>query len=460
MALWKPHLHSDAGSKYLGIIQALESDIYAGRVQPGDRLPSQRAIAEQLQVDLTTVTRAFNEAKRRGLLEGNKGGGTYIRDSLQQQLTAEKLLKLDLSMNNPPQPVAANLSQRLSDGVAALMTDQRRMLQLHYQDAAGNPADRDAAASWLQTKQPGVSADRVLIACGAQSALYGICKQLLPAGSELFTPEYTYPGLKAVANELDVTLTAIACDDEGIVPSAFEQACEQHTAKVLYLIPTMDNPTAVTMPLKRRQALVEIARRHQISIIEDDPYSPLKLDAPTNFVALLPELTWHIATLSKSATPALRVAFVITPDSLCRRELASVLRASSLMAPPLMCALVTRWIYDGTLDELATAIREENNQRQQRAAALLADYQFHADPDGHHLWLILPAQWQADQFAREAQSHGVSIVPVNEFAITPTPIQAVRVSLGLALDMEALSRAVGILARLLAQTQSSERAVV
>jgi len=460
MALWNPHLHSDAGSKYLGIVQALESDIYAGRVQPGDRLPSQRAIAEELQVDLTTVTRAFNEAKRRGLLEGNKGGGTYIRDSLQQQLVAEKLLKLDLSMNNPPQPVTANLSQHLSDGIAALMTDQRRMLQLHYQDAAGNPADREAASSWLQSKQLVVTTDRILIACGAQSALYGICKHLLPAGSELFTPEYTYPGLKAVANELDITLTAIACDEEGIIPAAFELACEQHMAKVLYLIPTIDNPTTVTMPLKRRQALAEIARRFQISIIEDDPYSALKHDAPTPFVSLLPELTWHIVTLSKSATPALRVAFVITPDSQRCRELASVLRASSLMAPPLMCALVTRWIYDGTLGELAAAIREENNQRQQRVAALLADYTFSADPDGHHLWLTLPAQWQAEQFAREAQSHGVTIVPVGQFAITTTPIQAVRVSLGLALDMDALNRAIGILTQLLAQTQIPERAVV
>jgi DNA-binding transcriptional MocR family regulator len=460
MALWKPHLHRDAGSKYLGIVQALESDIYAGRVQPGDRLPSQRAIAEELQVDLTTVTRAFNEAKRRGLLEGNKGGGTYIRDSLQQQLAAEKLLKLDLSMNNPPQPAAANLSQRLSDGIAALMTDQRRMLQLQYQDAAGNPADRDAAASWLQSKQLDVTTDRLLIACGAQSALYGICKQLLTAGSELFTPEYTYPGLKAVAKELGITLKAIACDEEGIIPSAFEQACEQHAARALYLIPTIDNPTAVTIPLKRRQALAEIANRYQVSIIEDDPYSSLKHDAPTPFVALLPELTWHIVTLSKSATPALRVAFVVTPDGQRCRELASVLRASSLMAPPLMCALVTRWIYDGTLGELAVAIREENNQRQQRVAALLAGYEFSADPDGHHIWLRLPAQWQAEQFAREAQSHGVSIVPVSQFAITNTPIQAVRVSLGLALDMEVLNRAVGILSQLLAQMQSSERAVV
>jgi DNA-binding transcriptional MocR family regulator len=460
MALWKPHLHRDAGSKYLAIVQALESDIYAGNVQPGDRLPSQRTIAEELQVDLTTVTRAFNEAKRRGLLEGNKGGGTYIRDSLLQQLAAEKLLQLDLSMNNPPQPADAYLSQRLSEGVAALMTDQRRMLQLQYQDAAGNPADRDAAASWLQSRQAGVTADRVLIACGAQSALYGICKQLLPAGSELFTPEYTYPGLKAVAKELAISLTAIACDDEGLIPAAFEQACQRSSAKVLYLIPTIDNPTAVTMPLTRRQALADIAKRYQITIIEDDPYSPLKPDAPTNFVALLPELTWHIATLSKSATPALRVAFVITPDTQSRSELASVLRASSLMAPPLMSALVTRWIYDGTINELATAIRQENNQRQQRVASLLANYDFRTDPDGHHLWLTLPEQWQAELFAREAQSHGVSIVPVSQFAITTNPIQAVRVSLGLALDLEALSRAVGILSQLLAQTQLSERAVV
>lgn len=460
MALWVPSLNQDTGKKFLGIVQALEADIYAGRIKPGDRLPSQRAIAEALKVDLTTVTRAFNEARRRGLVEANKGGGTYIRDSVQQQLMADKLGLLDLSMNNPPQPAAANLQQRLPEGIAGLIADQRRMLQLHYQNSAGNLADREAAAFWLQKKVQGLGADRVLIAAGAQSALFAVCRHLLKAGSKLLTPAYTYPGLKAVAAQLNIDLMPLQSDEQGIVPEAFQQACQSRDVEALYLVPAMDNPTAITMPLRRRQALAEIARQHGIAIIEDDPYSPLQSAPLPAFAELLPEQTWHIATLSKCATPALRVAFVITPDAVSVQSLATILRATNLMAPPLMCALVTRWIYDGSLDDIAIAIRQENNLRQQLIAELLPQHDYTADKDGHHIWLRLPAHWHADEFAREAHSQGVTIVPASHFAITDIPLQAVRVSLGLAVDSEALSQAVQILARLLAQTQQTERAVV
>lgn len=460
MTIWQPHLQAEAGKKYLGIVRALESDIYAGHIKPGDRLPSQRTIAEVLQVDLTTVTRAFNEARRRGLVEGNKGSGTYIRDSVQQQLIAEKRSMLDLSMNNPPQPESAQLQQRVPEGIAGLIADERRMLQLQYQDSAGNPADREAAVYWFQQHKTEVDVDRVLIAAGAQSALFAICKCLVPADSTLLTPEYTYPGLKAVATQLGIKLQALNCDAEGISPEAFEAACLAGDAKAVYLIPALDNPTTFTMSLSRRQALADIALRHQIAIIEDDPYSPLQTQSIASFASLLPAQTWHIATLSKCATPALRVAFVTTPGKQQSIQLAAVLRATNLMAPPLMCALVTRWIYDGTLDAIAKAIRLENNQRQQLAARLLAGHCFAADKDGHHIWLTLPSHWQADAFASAAYSQGVTIVPSSQFAITQTPIEAVRVSLGIATDSDALKQPLSILVNLLSQTGQPQRVVV
>lgn len=460
MALWQPHLQTGSGKKYLGIVQALESDIYAGRVKPGDRLPSQRAIAEVLQVDLTTVTRAFNEARRRGLVEGNKGRGSFIRGAVEKKLMSDKQALLDLSMNNPPQPASANLQQRVPEGIAGLIADQRRMLQLHYQDSAGNPDDREAAAHWLQAKVANLNAERVLITGGAQSALYAICHHLIKQKESLATAEYTYPGLKAVSKQLDCQLLPIATDASGIIPQAFEESCQTHQIKALYLIPALDNPTTTTIPLARRKQIVEIARRYSVALIEDDPYSPLQTNPVESFASLMPELTWHIATLSKCATPALRVAFIITPDVSDVENLADIIRATQLMAPPLMCALVTRWIYDGSLDDIAVAIRQENNARQKLAASLLEGHNYQADKDGHHLWLQLSDSWQAEAFAAQAEKLGVTIVPSSSFAITNKPIDAVRVSLGLAADLAALTEALTILKRLLSQTQRLSRAVV
>jgi DNA-binding transcriptional MocR family regulator len=459
MNLWQPHLTSEAGSKYLGIVQALESDIYAGRVKPGDRLPSQRAIAEALSVDLTTVTRAFNEARRRGLVEGNKGRGSFIRGTVENKLISDKQALLDLSMNNPPQPAAANLQQRLPDGIAGLIADQRRMLELHYQESIGNLADREAAAHWLKSKVPSLQSERVMITAGAQSALFVICRHLLQANDYLATAEYTYPGIKSVAKQLGCQLTAVHCDEDGIIPDAFEKCCQSQAPRALYLIPSIDNPTTVTIPLARREQLVDIARRYKVAIIEDDPYSSLQAKPLTNFAELMPELTWHIATLSKCATPALRVAFVITPKAADTKAVAEIIKATHLMAPPLMCALVTRWIYDGSLNQIAQAIREENNARQQLAVSILKNYQFQTDPDGHHLWLQLPAGWQADEFAEQAERLGVTIVSSSSFAITSLPLEAVRVSLGVSADLAALTEALEILVSLLSQHRHKSSAV-
>src|ERR1700749_4294421 len=107
MSLWRPRIVETARMKYLGIVEALEADARAGRVRPGDRLPPHRAIAEALNVDLTTVTRAFNEARRRGLVDAQAGRGTFISENFEPGPGAGTFggaLPVRLSMNAPPQP--------------------------------------------------------------------------------------------------------------------------------------------------------------------------------------------------------------------------------------------------------------------------------------------------------------------------------------------------------------------
>ena len=460
MSSWEPHILTTAGKKSLGIVEALEADIYAGILKPGDRLPAQRLIADKLNVDLTTVTRAFNEARRRGLVEGNAGRGSFVRHGVEKKLLADKLATLDLSMNNPPQPCSVNLQQLISEGIAGVISDQRRMLQLQYQECIGNPEDRDAAAFWLRHKVQDLSAERVIISSGAQTALFAICKHLLAVGDGVATAHYTYPGLKAVAEQQSFHLFAVASDEAGMLPSALAECCQQNTIRALYLIPALDNPTTISMPLDRRLALIEVAKRYGLAIIEDDPYSPLQSQTIASFAELLPEKTWHIATLSKCATPALRVAFVIVPDMSSLQALSTIIRATLLMAPPLMTALVTRWIYDGTLQNIASEIRRENNKRQSLAATILSEFSFVADQDGHHIWLTLPDNWQANDFAMAAERLGVNIVPGQRFAVEKTTEETVRVSLGLAVDHQALAEALGILKSLLSQMLPASRAVV
>lgn len=463
MRLWKARIEADAKAKYLGIVEALEADIYAGYVKAGDKLPTQRQVAETLGVDLTTVTRAFNEARRRGLIDATTGRGSYVRQQVEASLIShisETRPLLDLSMNNPPQPESAGLQQHIPQGIARLISGADRVLQLHYQDSAGNPHDRSAAAAWLAQTIHHVSSEKTLITSGAQAALYAILHCLAKAGDRIACGEYVYPGLKSAAQQLQLPLQPLTMDDEGVIPEAFEQACRQENIKAIYLVPSMDNPTTATMSVERRQQIVRIANDYDINIIEDDPYSPLATTQITALMDLAPHRTWHIRTLSKCITPALRLAYVIAPGTSQALGLANVLRAISVMASPLMSALVTRWMQEGRIDRFAEAIREENRQRQQIAGNLLTGMDFRNHPEGHHIWLRLPPHWQASAFAEQATVLGVSVVACNHFGFSEHQRQAVRLSLGLSPDHASLAQAISILRSLLVQPASASHPII
>lgn len=459
--MWKPWLIESARMKYLGIVEALEADIRSRRIVAGERLPAQRAIADALEVDLTTVTRAFNEARRRGLVDAQAGRGTFVREKLDDNTSIEQAHPLiDLSMNIPPQPPEFDFRSMFSHGVAAILGSPRGLLRLHYQESAGAEPDRRAAADWLGRRFEGLGHDRIVVSAGAQSALFAICEVLLGRGDVVVAGAMTYPGLKAVAAQKGLVLEPLAMDEQGIVPDSFEKACTEKGPKALYVIPSIDNPTTATLSEDRRRILASLAKRYGVFIIEDDPYAPLCPERIVSMTELASDITWHIATLSKCATPALRVAYVVAPNSAKALRLADALRATTLMAPPLMSALASRWIAEGALDEIARGIRRENFERQKIAATILGDADFAADPHGHHLWLPLPAHWRAPAFAEHADRVGVSIVPSTAFAVAARPIEAVRLSLGVAPDRGALEDGLTQIACLLAEPPFAARAVV
>ena len=458
--MWTPRLSDGAKMKYLGIVDALEADIQSGRVSRGDRLPAQRAIAEALDVDLTTVTRAFNEARRRGLVSAQAGRGTFIADAPRSGIAGPQNLLIDLSMNIPPQPQDADLQRLIPDTLRDILASPTGMLHLHYQESTGAEPDRVAAVRWLGGRIEGLSPERLVVSAGAQSALFAISDLLLRRGDVVAAGAMTYPGLKAVAIQKGLAIAPLAMDADGILPDAFEKACRDRSVKMLYVIPSIDNPTTATLPEARRRALADIARRHDVVIVEDDPYAVLLPEPAVTLAALAPDITWHIATLSKCVTPALRVAYVAAPSAHAARALASVLRATMLMAPPLMSALASRFIATGRLDAIAASIRGENRARQAIAAKILGPMDYAADPNGHHLWLSLPAHWRAADLAEHADRAGVSIVPALAFATLAHPAEAVRISLGVAPDREVLEEGLCLLAGLIAQPLPGTRAVV
>ena len=452
---WTPALKEKEGPVYLAIAEAIATDIADGRLRPGTRLPAQRALADVLDIDFTTVTRAYAEARKRGLVEGRVGHGTYVRLKQKQPEPASGR-PVDVSMNLPPRFEDAALEARMEGGIAAVAAEGPDLF-LTYQDPAGASSDRHAGVQWLAPRLPDLSADRIVICPGAQGAMVAALSLLAQRGDTVCAESLTYPGFLALTAHLGIQVVPVAMDAEGLLPDRFEAVCKSHKPKALYCTPTLHNPTTATVPLPRRKQIVEIARRYGVRIIEDDAYGALPRDPVAPLASLAPDCVYHIAGLSKCLSPALRTAYLVLPDSRIAARAASAVRAFSGMASPVTAAIATRWIEDGTAGAILGAIRKETAERQAIAARILRAAV--TKPDCFHAWLVLPEGWTAGTLASRARLEGVGLVTGDAFAAGKAP-EAVRIGLGSPRTVTDLARGLEIIADLLARSPGSSSTIV
>ena len=452
---WLPDLTQSDKPRYLAIADRIAADIAAGTLAAGERLPPQRRLAEALSVDFTTVARGYVEAQRRGLVESRVGQGTFVKAAPAKVLApgqgsiprAPAPELVDLSMTLPPEPDDPALVVRMQQGMVEL--GERLVSLLRYQPLGGSPADKAAAALWLGRRGLTPASEQLFVVPGANAALLAILSSLTKPGDAVLCEALTYPGIRSICAQLGLPLTGLPMDGDGLDPAAFAEACARLKPKALYLNPVLQNPTTITMPERRRDEIAGIARRHGVAIIEDDAYGFVPLDAPTPFAALAPELSWHIAGLSKCLGAGLRLAYVVVPDLRSGWPFAAALRASSIMASPLTTALATRWIEDGSADALLAFIRAETAARQRLAAEILPAGLYRADPLSFNLWLELPPPWTRAAFVGQMQATGIGIVASDAFAAKGPAPEAARICLGGPIGRKALGDALAFMAHAL-----------
>jgi DNA-binding transcriptional MocR family regulator len=426
---WIPTLRKSAGPVYLAIAAALSDDILAGTLPAGARLPTQRELADSLGIHFTTVTRAYEEARRLGLVEGRVGQGTYVRRNPRISAPPVSTGVVDMSMNLPPRFDDAGLVARMWSGIASLESSGGADLLLRYQESGGAQDDKAAGALWLSDRLPSLKSEQILVCPGAQGALLAVVGLLAGAGDTVCAESLTYPGIRALAAHLKIRLIAAEIDEEGLVPDAFDAVCRKEKPKALFCTPTLHSPTTATMSLERRQAIVAVARQHGVPIIEDDAYGRLPRRTPPPLAALGPELVYYVGGLAKCLSPALRVAYLVPPDKRAAARLSGAMRAMSSITSPLTAAIATNWIHNGTADAVLAAIRKEAAARQEIAKAVLPPGTFMTDPKGYHLWLSLPSPWMRAEFTTRLRSVGIGVVSSDAFALGVAP-EAVRLSLG------------------------------
>ena len=442
---WLPRLAGNKGPRFLQIADALQAAVADGSLKPGDRLPPQRQLAAWLDVDLTTVTRAYDEARRRNLLEGRGARGTYVA-APKVELTAI----LDLSMNTPPPPAGVDFDDMLKQGLSQVLMRADNAALMTYHLGGGSDADRKAGARWLQPMFGQLDARQLVVCPGAQAAIAALILALTAPGDVILAEPTTYPGLRAAATQFGRQLIAVDADEQGMMPERLEEACRRHKPGLVYLNPTLQNPTTVTMPARRRKEIAGIAQRCKVRIVEDDPYWLLADVPPPPLATFAPGEVVYISTLSKCLTPGLRVAFVLIRDPDERERFLAALRAFALMAAPLTAALATQWILDGSADGLLEGVRNEARLRHRMARDILAG-RYGGAGDGLHVWLELPAYWNSAQLARAAAGEGIAVTPAEAFAIGSGSMNAIRISLGSIQDRGRLRAGLQRLSDLLAR---------
>lgn len=450
MKTWVPTFGTSGKPRYLEIADAIERDTDSGLLSAGDRLPPQRRLAELLSLDFTTISRAYTEAQSRGLVESHVGRGTFVRARTGQDgPTADprRAREQDLSMNLPPEPDDPALLAAMRAGLETVAANLVPLLR--YQSTTGSEMDRSAALSWLSMRGMVPNLDRIAVTPGAHATMTAALNILAAPGDTILCEAVTYPGLRSIAARAGLVLVGVPMDEAGILPEALAAAIRAHGPKALYLNPTLQNPTTLTIPAPRRMEIAEILLRHGLPLIEDDAYGFVQPGAPAPFATLAPELTWHIGGLAKCIGAGLRLAFTIAPDSRAAYQLAQTLRVTNVMASTLSMALVTRWIEDGTADRICRFIRAESAARQAIAAEVLHGFDFKADSHAFNIWLSLPDGVSRAELMGRMNGLGIGIMPSDAFTVLGPPGEHVRVCLGGAISREGLRAGLSFLANTL-----------
>lgn len=444
MTDWIPQLEPGASPLYVALADAIARDVVAGVLQPGRRLPTHRVLADALGINVTTVTRGYGEAERRGLVSGAVGRGTFI--------AVDATTPASMVSFEPQTPgllelgLVSSLTQSDPDLGEALKKLSRRKdpaALMDYSDPRGLPQHREAGAALA--RQYGLppelaTAEDIMVTAGAQHGVLCCLMGLFRTGERIATDAVTYPGLKGMAAMLGLRLCPIAMDEEGMLPEALDLACRRGDVRGLYVLPEMHNPTTVRLSEARRRSLAGIARRYGLTIIEDDAYALTMPERGAPLTAFYPEGSCMIAGLSKVMGAGLRVGFLRCPPA-HRHALASSILHSIWMVPSLNAEIVAGWIHAGVLEATLAAKRVAVRARQQVAQSILEGESIRWREAGYYGWWQLPNGVDSREVEADALRAGVNVFAAAKFAVGDAPPpQCLRISLTGTATEEALAK--------------------
>lgn len=454
MSIWPPKKGELRRPAYRSLAERLAAAIKTGELAPGARLPTHRALAFELDLSVQTVSRAYEELGRLGMISGEVGRGSFVRsgpaDARQPWHRiggSERVIDCSMLV-----PVTSDLHiERVSATLAALAADPPPPALFSFRPLATLERHCAAATRWLSTCGLGPRREQILPTNGATPAMTAALLTAASPGDLVVTEGMGHHTLKSLTATLGLRLAGLATDGEGVLPDDFDRACRQGSVKALFLLPGGLGPTAAEMGPGRRRALAELARRHDVWIIEDDAAGPVQPGRPPPIAALAPERTFYLTGLTKCVLPGLRIGWLVVPEHMIAAARMRHL-VTSWMATALMAEIATRWLEDGTAAELLRWQREQLARRNALAARALDGMPYRGTSHGLHVWLPLPKAWDEDAFVAHARHDGVAVAAGRNFSVSESQrVPGVRICLGAGSEAD-LREGLGVIARLARST--------
>lgn len=442
---WKPDKTKLGSPLYLAIASLLEYDILNGYLAPNTKLPPQRELADFLDINLSTVTRAFKICESKGLICAVTGSGTFIAPNAGNPIFIAANVSnenyIDMAIVNP-----LDYSNVLvAEAVKTIAGKKYLEKLLDYGNPLGLPYHRIAAKKWLQRFGMDVPIDHIAITSGGQNSLTILLISLFHPGDKLAVDSYTYPNFIELATMLNIRLIPIASDAFGMLPEQLDATCRTNNVQGIYLNPSCNNPTAITMGMGRRKDIAAVIKKHKLILLEDDIYSFLAPPGHLPISHFVPDLCVYILSVSKSLNSGLRVGFIAYAKQFFEKITRGIFNIN-VKTCALNAEIITELINTGIADRIIAEKREIAKERNLIYRQYFEFQNPHENPLSFFRWHPLQQKHLSTQFENDAVAHGIRVYHSNRFlAGKEEATQFIRISLSSATTSEELAKGLYLL---------------
>lgn len=423
---------------YRQIYEHLREAILAGTLPESTRLPPERAMAERLEVNRSTIVHAYRELVADGLIEQRVGSGSRVVPQLRggqparaagvpwwitlppwrvgefPNILGELAAKQEPGRISFVQGVAPDEPSplgELAQSFERVARDPRFVLS--YGDSEGYEPLRRAIASRMNARGASIAPKNVIVLTGSTQGIMIVSQSLAEPGDEIIVESPSYPGALQIFQINGLRAIPVPVDEDGMRVDHVEAILRTRRPRFIYTMPSMHNPTNATMNADRRERLATIARRAGVPIIEDDPYGPLAQHAHPPLVALAPDHVVYLSTFSKTIAPSLRVGWLAAPRMILERLL---LRKQAYdMATSLYVQAAIVDYLEGGYDAHVAQLRDELVLRRSIADDAIAKHwpaavRATGAAGGFYLWAQTPREIRARALLDVAERFGASFL--------------------------------------------------